>query len=240
MRVPPFRRYDAVRYQYGKKAMIILQARIMLVAFVALAAAITYNATYLQKGPHPAPIAIDAQSSESRPLKSGREVRKITKTLAKHTETTASLPRSKTIVALQRKLAENGYEPGPVDGVQGHMTRAAIMAYQDDNGLAVTGIASVRLLKNIILGASLSDAAQDNSSPVPDETKALVKAVQLTLKKLGYDPGPPDGLWGASTRKAIKSFERSRKLAIKGHISGRFLKHLMQANGGSLSEIVSG
>lgn len=220
--------------------MITLQARIMLVAFVALAAAITYNATYLQKGAHPAPMAIDAQNTESRPVKSDREERKITKTLPKHSETTASLPRSKTIMALQRKLAENGYEPGPVDGVQGHMTRAAIMAYQDDNGLAITGIASDRLLKNMILGASLGDTAADNSSPVPDETIALIKSVQLTLKKLGYDPGPADGLWGASTRKAIESFERSRKLTIKGHISGRFLKHLKQANDGNLSEIVSG
>ena len=220
--------------------MITLQARIMLVAFVTLAAAITYNATYLQKGPHPAPMAIDAQSSGSRAVKSDREPRKITKTLPKHTETTASLPRSKTIEAIQRKLIENGYAPGPVDGVQGHMTRAAIMAYQDDNGLGITGIASDQLLKNMILGTSLSDATADTATPVPDETKALVMAVQLTLKKLGYDPGPPDGLWGASTRKAIESFERSRKLTIKGHISGRFLKNLMQANGGSLSEIVSG
>jgi peptidoglycan hydrolase-like protein with peptidoglycan-binding domain len=219
--------------------MITLQARIMLVAFVALAAAITYNATYLQKGPHPAPIAIDAQNSGGGPVKSDREPRKITKTLPKHTETTASLPRSKNIVAIQRKLSENGYEPGPVDGVQGHMTRAAIMAYQDDNGLGITGVASEKLLKHMILGASLGDATADNTSPVPDETKALIKGVQLTLKKLGHDPGPPDGLWGASTRKAIESFERARKLAIKGHISGRFLKELIQANGGSLNKIVS-
>lgn len=220
--------------------MITLQARIMLVAFVALTAAITYNATYLQSGPHPAPMAIDAQSLESRPVKSAREPRRITKTLPKHTETTASLPRSKTILAIQRKLTEKGYEPGPVDGVQGHMTRAAIMAYQDDNGLGITGIASDQLLRNMILGASLGDAAADNASTVPDETKALIKTVQLTLKKLGYDPGPPDGLWGASTRKAIESFERGRKLTIKGHISGRLLKDLIQANGGSLSKIVSG
>jgi len=222
------------------RVMITLQARIMLVAFVALAAAITYNATYLQKGPHPAPMAIDAQASEGRPIKSAREPRRITKILPNHTETTALPPRSKTIVAIQRKLTEKGYEPGPIDGVQGHMTRAAIMAYQDDNKLGITGTASDHLLKNMILGASLGDAMADKASPIPAETKALIKTVQMTLKKLGYDPGAPDGLWGASTRKAIESFERGRKLTIKGRISGRFLKDLMQANGGSLSEIMSG
>jgi peptidoglycan hydrolase-like protein with peptidoglycan-binding domain len=211
----------------------------MLIAFVALAAAITYNATYLQKGPHPAPMAIDTNTPESRPVKSAREERKYTKTLPKHSQSSASATRSKTIMALQRKLAESGYEPGPIDGVQGDMTRAAIMAYQDDKGLAVTGKASERLLKNMILGASLGDTEENKSTPLPEETKDLIMAVQLTLTKLGYDPGPSDGLWGASTRKAIESFERSRKLTVKGHISGRFIKQLKQANGGSFSKIKS-
>ncbi len=239
MRVPPLRNYGAVSYHYGKKAMITLQARIMLIAFVALTAAITFNATYLQKGPHPAPMAIDANISESHPVKSAREERKYIKTLPKPSQMPAPAPRSKTIMALQRKLAENGYEPGPVDGVQGYMTRAAIMAYQDDNGLAVTGKASDRLLKNMILGASLGDAEEKSSAPLPEKTRELIMAVQLTLTKVGFDPGPSDGLWGSSTRKAIERFERSRKLAVKGHISGRFIKHLMKANGGSFSKLKS-
>lgn len=239
MFVPPLRRVGADSDEFGKRAMITLQARIMLVAFVTLAAAITYNATYLQKGSHPATMALDAQTSEGRPVKSARDARKITKTLPKHTGLTASPPRSKTILAIQRKLAENGYEPGPNDGVQGQMTRAAIMAYQEDKGLGVTGSASDQLLKNMILGSSLDDAAADNSAPIPAETKALVKMVQLTLNKLGYDPGPVDGLFGSSTRKAIESFQRGRKLAVKGRISGRLLKNLMQANGGSLRKIES-
>ncbi len=211
----------------------------MLIAFVALSAAITYNATFLQKGPHPAPMAIDATNSHNRPVKSAREEPKFTKTLPKHTRTPVSVPRTKTIMAVQRKLVEIGYEPGPVDGVQGYVTRAAIMAYQDDKGLAITGEATDRLLKNMILGASLGDAGENGSASLPEETKDLIRAVQLTLAKLGYDPGPPDGLWGASTRKAIESFERAKKLTVKGRISGRFIKHLMQANGGSFSKIKS-
>lgn len=217
--------------------MITLQARIMLIAFVTLAVAITYNATFLQKGSHPAPIAIEASGAENRIVKSNREPRKISKTLPKHTETKDTQSQSKTIAAIQRKLFENGYEPGPVDGVQGYMTRAAIMAYQDDNELGITGVASKKLLKNMILGVSLGDALADNSSPIPVETRELVKAVQLTLTKLGFDPGLPDGLWGGSTRKAIESFEREHKLSIKGRISGQLLKELMQANGGRLIKI---
>ena len=56
----------------ARRVMITLQARIMLIAFVALAAAITYNATFLQKGPHPAPMAIEARSLDNRDVKSDR------------------------------------------------------------------------------------------------------------------------------------------------------------------------
>lgn len=210
----------------------------MLVAFVALAAAISYNAVYLQKGPHPAPMAADGQIPQAGQDKGVRQRREITKILPRNAMTTASLPRSKATSAIQRKLAEIGYEPGPLDGVLGNMTRAAIMAYQYDNGLRVTGVASETLLRNMIFGVSGVNADSDNT-PVPDETKTLVRTVQKTLTKLGYDSGPEDGLWGTATRKAIEQFERDHKLTVKGRISGQFLKALMQANGGDLSKIVS-
>ncbi len=38
---------------------------------------------------------------------------------------------------------------------------------------------------------------------------ALVNRAQALLNKLGYDVGVPDGLMGAKTREAIKSFERA-------------------------------
>lgn len=205
--------------------MATLQARFILVAFVALAAAITYNATFLQEGPHPAPMAIEPQRSERLPEKTTRTPREIAR----------PWPGSKTIAAIQRKLAENGYEPGAADGVQGNMTRAAIMAYQHDNGLRVTGSASDQLLKNLILGASVVNAVPEGSQEVPNETKSLVMAVQLTLTKLGYDPGPADGLQGAATSRAIEEFERDRNLTVSGRISGRLVESLTQAQGGGLS-----
>lgn len=219
--------------------MIILQARIMFIAFVALAAAITYNAVFLQNGPHPAPMAKDATNTDNGLGIGARERPKYAKTLPKHTRPAASATLSKTILAVQRRLAENGYEPGPPDGVQGVMTRAAIMAYQADNGLALTGEASDRLLKQMILGISPGDEGGNGPASIPEQTTELIKAVQLTLTKLGYDPGPADGLWGAATRKAIERFEQAGKLTVKGQISAPFIKHLMQANGGGFSKLKS-
>ena len=49
------------------------------------------------------------------------------------------------IANLQRALHRLGYDPGPVDGIPGARTRAAIRAFQADAGLPVTGQVSERL-----------------------------------------------------------------------------------------------
>ena len=46
---------------------------------------------------------------------------------------------------MQQRLADLGYDPGPVDGVVGARTRAAIRAFQKDNELPETGTYVVRV-----------------------------------------------------------------------------------------------
>jgi hypothetical protein len=41
---------------------------------------------------------------------------------------------------IQRALSELGFEPGPVDGIWGRKTIAAVFAFQSANNLAVDGI----------------------------------------------------------------------------------------------------
>ena len=48
---------------------------------------------------------------------------------------------------------------------------------------------------------------------------ALVNRAQALLNKLGYDVGVPDGLMGAKTRDAIKSFERRNGLEETGKVT---------------------
>ena len=220
--------------------MSTLQARLLLVAFVGLSAAITYNATYLQNGSHPAPMASEGHSTEKRAARTLSRTASIRKAPTQTDKTSALLNGSQTVLAIQRKLAENDYDPGPADGVLGVMTRASIMAYQHDHGLRVTGIASERLLKRMILGESIGDNDLAVSSAVPQETAALVKAVQKVLTDLKYELGPADGIFGAATRRAIESFERDHKLAVKGRISAKLLKEIMQTSGVRFSEVYSG
>ncbi len=44
---------------------------------------------------------------------------------------------SSNISRIQRALKDRGYEPGPIDGIMGSQTRAALRQFQEDNGLAV-------------------------------------------------------------------------------------------------------
>jgi localization factor PodJL len=56
-----------------------------------------------------------------------------------------------------------------------------------------------------------------DASPTPNT--ALVSRAQSLLNKLGYDVGAPDGLMGAKTRDAIKSFERKNGLQETGTVT---------------------
>lgn len=211
----------------------------MFFAFVAMSVAITYNAAYQQKGPHPAPMKSERSVASGRAGELSTTTSRQSRTLVPPTETTASLPRSQTVEAIQRKLVEKGYEPGPVDGVRGQMTMAAIMAYQHDHDLPVTGVASSQFLKNMILGGSVGQSSGSGLVSPPEEMTTLVQTIQKTLSTLDYNPGPVDGLLGNSTKSAIKKFERDRKLSVTGRVSGELLQELKKANGGRLSQLAS-
>jgi hypothetical protein len=55
-------------------------------------------------------------------------------------------------VQVQQALEQAGYYQGPIDGIVGPGTSAAIAAYQRDNGLAVTGTVTNGLLANLGIG----------------------------------------------------------------------------------------
>lgn len=65
------------------------------------------------------------------------------------------------VTAVQQRLAEAGYDPGPIDGVEGPGTQAAIAAWQADRGLPHTGVVSPTLL------AEMTPTAMETSSDYP-------------------------------------------------------------------------
>jgi Putative peptidoglycan binding domain len=59
-----------------------------------------------------------------------------------------------TVASAQQQLARQGYYRGPIDGVSGPETRRAIIRYQGDHGLRVTGILTTDTLQALGLRGS--------------------------------------------------------------------------------------
>ncbi len=75
----------------------------------------------------------------------------------------APLSRRDIIAAVQRRLTDLGFDPGPIDGAMGPRTRAAIRDFQESQGLTADGKASTEVLAH--LNAAITPAAADPNRP---------------------------------------------------------------------------
>ena len=73
------------------------------------------------------------------------------------TATQGSAQAAADVERVQKALKDMGHDPGPVDGVMGAQTSAALKAYQKKQGLNVTGELDAETAAK--LGASSSPAA---------------------------------------------------------------------------------
>ncbi len=103
------------------------------------------------------------------------------------------------ILRLQASLTVLGYDTRGVDGVVGPATREAIRGFQQDQNLRADGNPSMALSNRV--------------------ERALTRHVQQQLSRLGFDPGPVDGVFGANTQMAISAFERQQGMPVSGQIS---------------------
>lgn len=145
---------------------------------------------------------------------------------------------------IQKRLQINGFEPGKLDGSYGSQTAAAVKQFQRAKGLEVTGVvneATWKALTNEPLNATTPQPQNVTpSSTERDETKTpettvetpssfetltkgttgeKVKTLQSKLDKLGYNPGPQDGIFGNRTRKAVKDFQLAQGLNDDGVVN---------------------
>ncbi len=131
------------------------------------------------------------------------------------------------VLATQRELAALGYYKGPVDGRYGPATRNAIIAFQKQAELPITGRPDQKTLDRLMYERKLANAARFTASLPPEKVDvAQVRKVQERLARLGYHPGAVDGRIGAKTRMAIRQFQKDRGLPATGRIDNRFLKAL--------------
>lgn len=86
----------------------------------------------------------------------------------------------------QRRLRDNDYEPGPVDGDLGPLTEAGLDRMLEDRGAELSSAHG----EDIISGS---------------RNRKLAAYIQLLAHDAGIDAGPVDGLWGPQTDYAFNA-----------------------------------
>ncbi len=120
---------------------------------------------------------------------------------------TASVEKTDSdILRLQTRLKELGYYYGSLDGVNGAMTQAAVMAFQTAQGLTADGIAGERTWAKLNAadtgnGGGTTGILSGGSSG--DEVTRL----QSRLKELGYDV-TVNGTYDPRTQTAVRDFQK--------------------------------
>jgi peptidoglycan hydrolase-like protein with peptidoglycan-binding domain len=207
--------------------------------FVVLVAVgtILLNALYRQPGPHPAPIfsvkprPVATEPAEVvPPMPRTRPAPMIAKPEA------VARSRADITTDIQRELSRRGLYDGPVDGVTGPKTDAAIRDFETSVKLRVSGEPTEDVLR-AIQRTPLKTEAVPRPTPRPDPIADLIAptprviAVQRALNDFGYGPVKATGLYGTETIAAIQKFERDRKLPVTGQISPRLVRELAALTG---------
>jgi Putative peptidoglycan binding domain len=142
----------------------------------------------------------------------------------------AAAPESaaqRLLAALQRELARHGYA-GQFQG-QGNGLRRAVLAYEFDSSMPLTGEPSEALLKQILF--DLNQAPKGVFADRAEANQRLVMEIQKTLLGLGFFRGALSGRMDVWTSAAVKDFERNRGLPLSGRLNESTLLELISYSG---------
>jgi len=147
--------------------------------------------------------------------------------------------RGADVRRLQEVLTELAYQPGPIDGISGGRTIAAVTAFQNDAGLTADGLAGRATRASLKIryedgtaasetAATTTDTGADSSSTATTITVSAsgilregsrgadVQRVQELLTGVGYAPGPVDGIFGPKTKVSVLAFQDDHGLRVDG------------------------
>jgi peptidoglycan hydrolase-like protein with peptidoglycan-binding domain len=130
---------------------------------------------------------------------------------------------------LQVALRAWGLYAGPIDAVQGPATRAALRAFQRQEGLLVDGIAGPRTrgalgpLGRPLLGKRILRRGVFGWD---------VSVLQFALTRAGLYRWPIDGYFGPETARALRRFQRAQGLVPDGVAGPLTLARIRRGDGG--------
>ncbi|NMP22948.1 peptidoglycan-binding protein [Sulfobacillus harzensis] len=143
------------------------------------------------------------------------------------------------VATLQADLNLLGYKAGPIDGVFGPETQAALEAFQRQHGFQPTGVTSPLVWQDILAGLHLVPNVDPQGASAPLSTPSTatltawhpamrqalypgvkghwVMTLQADLKDIGYSQvGPVDGIFGPKTEAALEAFQRQHDFIATG------------------------
>ncbi len=125
---------------------------------------------------------------------------------------------------IQRLLAQMGYSPGTADGRWDNTVLSAARRFAAARSLSSSiwrpqgRVSYSALLVHLKLAQRAGHRAGRTSVAASGEwhgsapTRADVRAIEILLGTLGYDPGSRDGVWDAKTLAAVRRFARDRSI----------------------------
>src|SRR3712207_1835406 len=117
------------------------------------------------------------------------------------------------IPGLQVALRAHGLYKGPIDGIAGPKTRAAVLAFQRKRRLATDGIAGPRTRSALgKLGVPLLGRRVVKRGMVGYDVSVL----QFQLKRHALLRGKVDGRFGPATERAVRRFQQRKGLVVDG------------------------
>lgn len=128
--------------------------------------------------------------------------------------------RGESVKTLQEKLNAKGFHAGSVDGIFGRNTRAAVIAFQNANGLAADGIVGRLTWAKLYDTTAALPAASTATGTQPMVYRGsrgdAVRRLQELLHKKGFDCGAVDGIFGSKTYAAVVAFQKANGLSADG------------------------
>lgn len=204
---------------------------------------IFFNALFMQKGPHPAPIfaARPLVMTSAPVIAPAPIVAQPTRVPAVQSLPTVVQPaaqplnRVQAIAEIQRELARRGFYDGAADGIWGAKTDAGARDFGQAAGVRIDPNAPEELLRALTASATSAQPVPQPArrDPIADliAPSPRVLAIQRALSDFGYGQIKPTGNFDAPTRAAIEKFERDRKLPVTGQLSDRVVRELAAMTG---------
>lgn len=141
-----------------------------------------------------------------------------------------AITQAELLQAIQRELSSAGHFTGLADGKPSKALTAAIVSYEFQQGLPLSGEPNDGLLKRLILGTTLATMRTHMPGEIIPGSPAdhMVRWVIESLNKLGHDAGKPQPKLDLKAIQAIRAFEAGELMRPTGRIGEAMVRQLEQ------------